>query len=120
MSVSLVLEGGGMRGVYTAGVLDVFNENNIIFPVTYGISAGACNALSYISGQKGRNKVILQEGAFSALISFSETSPKRFCRLIMIRFFQTICSFMWERPTAAPESPFFSGRRIWTGALRPL
>ena len=58
MSVSLVLEGGGMRGVYTAGVLDVFNENNIIFPVTYGISAGACNALSYISGQKGRNKSI--------------------------------------------------------------
>ena len=53
MSVGLVLEGGGTRGAYTSGVLDVFNENQIVFPVVYGISAGACNALSYISGQVG-------------------------------------------------------------------
>lgn len=56
MSTALILEGGGMRGVYTAGVLDVLLENNIHIPVTYGISAGACNALSYISGQRGRNR----------------------------------------------------------------
>ncbi len=54
-SVGLVLEGGGTRGAYTSGVLDVFLEEKLVFPCIYGISAGACNALSYISGQKGRN-----------------------------------------------------------------
>ena len=52
MSVGLVLEGGGMRGAYTSGVLETFLEHEIGFPVVYGISAGACNALSFISGQK--------------------------------------------------------------------
>ena len=47
----LVLEGGGMRGWYTAGVLSVFTENQISFPAVYGISAGAFNALPYLSGQ---------------------------------------------------------------------
>ncbi|KAB7709004.1 patatin family protein [Bacillus aerolatus] len=52
----LVLEGGGMRGLYTAGVLDFFLENKIEFPYVIGVSAGACNAASYISKQWGRNK----------------------------------------------------------------
>lgn len=55
MSVGLVLEGGGTRGAYTSGVLDVFTRHQIVFPTVYGVSAGACNALSYISGQEGRN-----------------------------------------------------------------
>lgn len=44
-----------MRGAYTSGVLDVLLENNIEFPVVYGISAGACNGLSYVSKQLNRN-----------------------------------------------------------------
>jgi len=52
MSVGLVLEGGGTRGAYTSGVLDVFSENEIQFRNIYGVSAGACNALSYISGNQ--------------------------------------------------------------------
>lgn len=55
MSIGLVLEGGGTRGAYTSGVLDVFLQNGIEFPTVYGISAGACNALSYISRQEHRN-----------------------------------------------------------------
>lgn len=51
MSVGLVLEGGGMRGWYTSGVLTVLKENNISFSTVYGISAGAFNALPYLSGQ---------------------------------------------------------------------
>ncbi len=51
----LVLEGGGMRGIYTAGVLDVFMENNIHFDGVIGVSAGAIHGCSYVSGQKGRN-----------------------------------------------------------------
>ena len=50
----LVLEGGGMRGVFTAGVLDFFLEKGLTFDNIYGVSAGACHACSYISGQKGR------------------------------------------------------------------
>ncbi len=50
----LILEGGGMRGVFTCGVLDNFMERGIRFPYTIGVSAGACNGLSYLSGQRGR------------------------------------------------------------------
>ena len=52
----LVLEGGGMRGVFTCGVLDNFMDRGIRFPYTIGVSAGACNGLSYMSEQRGRAK----------------------------------------------------------------
>ena len=52
----LILEGGGMRGVFTSGVLDCFMDKGIRFPYTIGVSAGACNGLSYISNQRGRAK----------------------------------------------------------------
>ena len=52
----LILEGGGMRGVFTCGVLDCFMDKGIRFPYTIGVSAGACNGLSYISNQRGRAK----------------------------------------------------------------
>ena len=51
---ALILEGGGFRGVYTAGVLDFFTEHRAMFSDVYGISAGACNALNYLSQDKGR------------------------------------------------------------------
>ena len=50
----LVLEGGGMKGLYTAGVLDFFLDKGIVFSSVYGVSAGACNMCSYLSGQRGR------------------------------------------------------------------
>ena len=53
---SLILEGGGLRGVFTCGVLDNFMDRGITFPFTIGVSAGACNGLSYMSGQKKRAK----------------------------------------------------------------
>lgn len=55
----LVLEGGGMRGVYTAGVLEYFMEKGRYFPYIIGVSAGACNAASYLSRQPGRNKTVM-------------------------------------------------------------
>ena len=54
MSISLVLEGGGMRGIYTCGVLDYFMDNNIKFPNIYAVSAGAGHSMSYVSWQRGR------------------------------------------------------------------
>ena len=50
----LVLEGGGMKGIYTAGVLDFFLEKGIEFEVCYGVSMGSCLMCSYISKQLGR------------------------------------------------------------------
>ena len=54
--MGLVLEGGGMRGVFTCGVLDYFMKHGIEFPYVVGVSAGACNGLSYMSHQMGRAK----------------------------------------------------------------
>ncbi len=55
-NTGLVLEGGGLRGVFTCGVLDCFMDHNLRFPFAVGVSAGACNGLSYMSGQRGRAK----------------------------------------------------------------
>lgn len=56
-NTALVLEGGGLRGVFTCGVLDCFMDRGIRFPFTIGVSAGACNGLSYMSGQRGRARI---------------------------------------------------------------
>ena len=50
----LVLEGGAMKGIYTAGVLDFFLEQGIHFSSAYGVSAGALNLCSFLSEQKKR------------------------------------------------------------------
>lgn len=57
-NIGLVLEGGGMRGVFTCGVIDYFLDNDIEFPYAIGVSAGAGNGLSYISKQRGRAKKV--------------------------------------------------------------
>ena len=65
----LVLEGGGMKGVYTAGVLDFFLDKDIMFSSVYGVSAGACHMCSYLSKQRGR--------AFDINVDYLDT--KRYC-----------------------------------------
>ena len=52
----MLLEGGGTRGVFTAGVLDYFMEQDLYLPYVIGVSAGACNAVDYVSHQPGRMK----------------------------------------------------------------
>ena len=54
MKNGLVLEGGAMRGLFTAGVLDVLMENRVRFDGLIGVSAGACFGCNYKSGQIGR------------------------------------------------------------------
>ena len=54
MKIGLVLEGGGMRGLYTAGVLDTFMRHHWQPDYVVGVSAGACHAASFVSGQRGR------------------------------------------------------------------
>lgn len=52
----LILEGGGQRGIFTSGVLDYFMEKGLVLPYVIGVSAGACNAVDYVSGQLLRTK----------------------------------------------------------------
>ena len=61
IKTGLVLEGGGLRGMYTAGVLDAFLERDIHFEYGVGVSAGAAYGISYISRQKGRNLEICEK-----------------------------------------------------------
>ena len=55
MKIGLILEGGGVRGIYTARVLDVFLEEEIEFDGVIGVSAGAIHGCSHLSKQKGRS-----------------------------------------------------------------
>lgn len=54
----IVLEGGGLRGAFTSGVLEYFIEKDINFERVIGVSAGACVGASYLSKQKGRNRKV--------------------------------------------------------------
>ncbi|MBQ7115719.1 MAG: patatin family protein [Clostridia bacterium] len=54
MKTALILEGGGMRGLYTAGVLDILMKNDIYTDVAVGVSAGALFGINYKSKQIGR------------------------------------------------------------------
>lgn len=65
----LVLEGGGMKGVYTSGVLDFFLKKNLEFSHCYGVSAGACNLCSFLSKQHKRG--------FKSLAEYMDN--KRYC-----------------------------------------
>lgn len=56
-NTGLVLEGGGMRGTFTSGVLDGFMKNNVYFHYVVAVSAGACNGLSYMSHQIRRARI---------------------------------------------------------------
>ncbi len=77
VKAGLVLEGGGMRGVYTAGVLDFFIDQNLYFSDIYGVSAGACHMCSYISQQRERayrvNVDYLQDKNYCSLYSLLKT-----------------------------------------------
>lgn len=78
MKSGLILEGGGMRGVYTSGVLECFLENEVFPDYIIGVSAGACSAASYISRQNGRNhKVTIGYVEHPDYISFKNLILKR-------------------------------------------
>lgn len=82
----LVLEGGAMRGMYTAGVLDVFMEKGITFDGVIGVSAGAITGCSYVSGQAGRtiryNRKYCRDKRFMSFYSLVTTGDlvgTKFC-----------------------------------------
>lgn len=54
--IGLILEGGANRGIFTAGVLDLFKNEGIYLPYVVSVSVGTCNAIDYVSKQFGRTK----------------------------------------------------------------
>ncbi len=86
MKTGLLLEGGAMRGLYTAGVLDVFMKNNIHIDGIVSVSAGALFGMNYKSKQPGRvlryNKLYADNKEFMGLHSLLKTGNimnKDFC-----------------------------------------
>ena len=86
MKHGLVLEGGAMRGLFTAGVLDIFMENGIDFDGTVGVSAGATFGCNIKSRQPGRtiryNLRFAKEshyGSFRSLITTGDYYNEEFC-----------------------------------------
>lgn len=75
--MGLVLEGGGMRGVFTAGVLDFFLDKDISFDTCIGVSAGSCHACSFLSKQKRRgfetNTAYLEDKSYCSFQSLLKT-----------------------------------------------
>ncbi|MDH2998353.1 patatin family protein [Pasteurellaceae bacterium LFhippo2] len=85
MKIGLVLEGGAMRGMYTAGVLDTFLDENIVVDGIISVSAGALFGVNYLSQQKGRairyNKALINDDryiSFKNLIKTGNIIDKEF------------------------------------------
>ena len=77
MKKGLILEGGAMRGLFTAGIIDVFMENGIEFDAAIGVSAGAAFGCNYKSRQIGRviryNKRFAKDPRFCSFRSLIKT-----------------------------------------------
>lgn len=77
-SCGLVLEGGGNRAIYTSGVLDAFMDQGITFPYVIGVSAGSCNAVSYIGKCRGRqHDISIQYSGDKRFMSLENMIKKR-------------------------------------------
>lgn len=122
-NIGLVLEGGGMRGIYTAGVLDFFMEKDIYLPYVIGVSAGACNATSYISRQKGRNKKaiinyvdcptflgikpLMQESSLLGMNLIFEDIPKKYEPFDFEAFFNSNQKFIIAATDCEKAEPYY-------------
>ena len=103
----LILEGGGMRGIFTIGVLDNFMDRGIRFPYIIGVSAGACNGLSYMSHQRGRAKYadidLLKEYDYIGLkYLFTKGNIMDF-DLLFHKFPEEISPYDYDRLANSPE-----------------
>lgn len=99
-NTALILEGGGMRGTFTSGVLDNLLDKGIDFPLTVGVSAGACNGLSYMSKQRGRarrsNIDLYDEYRYVGLkYLFTQRNIMDF-KLLFVTFPNEICPYDYD------------------------
>lgn len=126
MKTGLVLEGGGMRGVYTVGVLDAFVKYNFMPDYLIGVSAGASNGVSFISGQKGRAlrtnteyindkrylslRNLFTQGSLFGMDFLYDELPKTIDPFDYDSFFKNPCDFKVGVTDAATGKPVFFGK----------
>lgn len=72
MKTGLVLEGGALRGLFTAGALDYLLDQNMTFDYIAGVSAGAGNMMNFIAGQRGRTKNVISPGKKDSYYGMSQ------------------------------------------------
>lgn len=109
MKTGLVLEGGAMRGMYTAGVLDVLHREGVHFDAVMGVSAGALFGPNFLSGQEGRviryNKRFMRDPRYHGLGCLLRTGD-----LFSKDFAYGPCPASWMYlmmpPFRPPASPF--------------
>ena len=99
VKTGLVLEGGGMRGMYTDGILDVFLDQGLSFDGVIGVSAGAIHGSSFVSGQRGRNiryyKKYIRDNRFISmrnLVRTGDIAEVQFCYHDLPEKLYAVCS----------------------------
>jgi len=107
---ALVLEGGGTRTFYSAGVFDALIDAGILFPYIIGVSAGAANATSYISWQKNRNRIIAEQYV---------SRPEYFSKRNMLRH-QSVFGFDYIFQDIPKKHVFFDQKTFDTADVRFL
>lgn len=126
MKYGLVLEGGGMRGAYTVGVLDEFMERGVSFDYVIGVSAGASNGVSFVSKQKGRslriNTEYLKDKRYLSLSNYLKSKslfgmdfifdeiPHRLEKFDYTAFFQNPCEFYAGVTDIETGKPVYFGK----------
>lgn len=115
----LILEGGGTRGVFTAGVLDYLMEEELYLPYVIGVSAGACNAVNYVSHQPGRTKKCtidyLAAGSYVGLKYLIRNHSLFNMELIFDIFPNTIFPFDYDRFFRSPQTCILTATNCLTG-----
>ena len=111
---ALVLEGDGTRGFYSSGVFEAFLDAGIMFPYIAGVSAGAANAVTYLSGQKLRSRQIVEHYVGNPNYVSVRNLIFRRSMFNMEYIFRTIpqrhVAFDWETFRSCPV-------RFFTGAM---
>ena len=96
-----------MRGIFTIGVLDNFMDRGIRFPYVIGVSAGACNGLSYMSNQRGRAKYadidLLKEYKYIGLKHLITKGNIMDFDLLFHKFPEEISPYDYDKLASIPE-----------------
>ncbi len=129
MKIGLVLEGGGMRGIYTIGVLDCLMDEKFRADYVIGVSAGACNGSSYVSNQKGRayrtNTEYISDSRYLGIKNYLTTKslfgmdflfdqiPNKLIPFDYDAFFQSPCEFvMGVTDVVTGRAKYFDKRHV--------
>ncbi len=119
MKTGLVLEGGAMRGIYTAGVLDAFLEQGIRTDGVIGVSAGALHGCSYVSGQHGRSiryyMKYMRDPRFMSFRSLLKTGNLVETEFCYHEIPEKLDVFDWEAFLASPSAFYVTCSNVETG-----